>query len=113
MLDQIRDSLSQQKRIGTASVAQNAVLHISYVYHDKYSCPVIDLRELEKLYNLWDGRILQLSRKVQPAIPDEALLSMLGCFRATIALRNSIGSALGFNLPRLLPFRHPQTGIFE
>ena len=111
ILNEVRDDLKQGKKIGTASVAQNAVLHISMVYQEKYSLSTLDIKELEDLYDKRDKRILELSRKVQPAIPNVDLFSVNGCFEATIAVRDAIGLNIRINLASCIHFFNRETGL--
>lgn len=113
VLDEIRDHVSQRKRLGTAAMVTNAVLHISHVFQQKYALSTLDLHELETLLNNWDQRILALSHKAQLAIPNVDLFSVVGCFDATIALRNTIGTGLGFDLSACIHYFNPQTGLPE
>lgn len=112
-LDDIRESINQGIWIGTASVAQNAILHISSVYQEKESLSTLNTEELERLYDIWDRRILELSRKTQPAIPDEDLFDVYECFEATIALRDAIGENLELDLASHMRLVNPETGIPE
>ena len=111
ILDEIRDHISQRKRLGTAAIAHNATLHTSSVFQEKYSLSTLDLCELENLLDNWDRQILELSHKVQLAIPNVDLLSVIGCFSATIALRNAIGIGLGLNLASCIHYFNPRTGL--
>lgn len=110
VIDELKDYVSQGRRCGTASVAHHAVLHISSLYQEKYSVSTLDLQELETLYGKWDTRILEVSRRVQPSIPDINLLSTEECYSATIAVRNAIGRELGLDLQACIHFFNPQTG---
>lgn len=113
ILDEITDKINQRKKCGTAALAHHAILHISNVYHDKYSLSVLNLRELENLLDNWDQRILEFSSRAQLAIPNVDLFPVTGCFNATIALRNAVGTELGFDLSTRMHFQNPQTSHYE
>lgn len=113
VLDEIRAHISQQKRPGTAAIAQHAILHLSHVFGEKHSLSTLDLGELENLLASWDRQILELSGKTQPAIPDVDLFSITGCFQATLAARNAIGVELDINLAACIDYFNPQTGHAE
>lgn len=98
IVNEIKEHLSAGRKIGTVAVAQNAVLHISAIYHKRFSLSTLDLNALEDLYGHWDQRILDLSHKVQQAIPNVDVFSVNGCYEATIAARDAVGLNLGVNL---------------
>jgi hypothetical protein len=113
LLDEIGAVISQQRKPRTVAIAKNAVLHLSHVFQDKHSLSTLDLGELESILDGWDRQILELSRAAQPAIPDVNLFTATGCFKATVALRNAIGTELAINLAACIDYFNPQTGLAE